>query len=251
MQAVVDGLLTNYQKTGHGKTVLLLHGWGDSSKTFASLAKELAEKYEVLSLDLPGFGGTQIASSAWGLSEYVNFVDSWLKKIKAPELYALIGHSNGGAIAIFGISAQVFQSKKLILIASSGIRGEYKSKRQLRKLIVKFGKVLSAPLPITAKQKLKRKVYNATGSEALLYPELEDSFKKIVSQDIRQDAAKIKQPTLLIYGSGDEATPVRYGQMLTKAIANSSLEIIEGSGHFVHQDSGETVNKLVSNFLDK
>jgi pimeloyl-ACP methyl ester carboxylesterase len=59
MQVIVDGLLTNYYKVGHGPVVLGLHGWGDNSRTFSQLSKNLEERYEFIGLDLPGFGESQ------------------------------------------------------------------------------------------------------------------------------------------------------------------------------------------------
>ncbi|HLG90763.1 MAG TPA: alpha/beta hydrolase, partial [Candidatus Saccharimonadales bacterium] len=103
MNVVVNGLMTNYQKVGSGKIILCLPGWGDTITTFDKLIDELKEKYTVLALDLPGFGGTQAPSKAWSLEDYADFTDAWLKKIKAGKTYAIVGHSYGGATAISGV----------------------------------------------------------------------------------------------------------------------------------------------------
>src|SRR5580692_991804 len=99
MNVVVDGLMTNYQKAGQGKKLVFLHGWGDSSKTFAKLIQQLGPKYEVLSLDLPGFGGTETPGEAWTLDHYADFVADFLAKLGGKDVYGLIGHSFGGAVA--------------------------------------------------------------------------------------------------------------------------------------------------------
>ena len=251
MQAVVNGLLTTYQKIGSGKTILLLHGWGDSSKTFDALAINLGAKYELISLDLPGFGGTQLQTEAWGLEDYYKFVELWLNKIDKNKLFAVIGHSNGGAIAATGLAAGSLQADKLILLASAGIRGEKSGRKTIRNLAVKTGKVVSYPLPAGIRNKLKAKAYSTSGSEALLFPELESTFKKIVAQDIRPLVAHLRLPTLLIYGSKDSATPPEFGELLSKSIKGSKLEIVDGAGHFVHQEAKDQVATLINNFLEK
>ena len=81
MQVVVDSLLTQYVRKGSGKTVLILHGWADSSKGLAALTNELAQKYDVIAIDLPGFGATQLPPQAWGLTDYADFVKHFLEKI--------------------------------------------------------------------------------------------------------------------------------------------------------------------------
>ena len=98
MNVVVNGLMANYQKVGSGKVVLCLPGWGDTVTTFAKLIEELKEKYTVLALDLPGFGGTQAPSQAWSLEDYADFTADWLKKIKVSKVYAIVGHSYGGVV---------------------------------------------------------------------------------------------------------------------------------------------------------
>src|SRR6185437_2487801 len=99
MQVVVDSLLTEYARVGKGKTVVILHGWADSSKGWVAQAEKLGERFDVITVDLPGFGGTQMPDSAWGLNDYAKSVGQFLAKIRAKP-FAVIGHSNGGAIAI-------------------------------------------------------------------------------------------------------------------------------------------------------
>src|ERR1700761_1960117 len=103
MQVVVDSLLTQYVRTGKGKVVLLLHGWGDSAAGLRDLQAVLGKRYDVIALNLPGFGGTGNPPVAWGLTDYAQFVAHFLHKIGVSDVYAVLGHSNGGAIAIRGL----------------------------------------------------------------------------------------------------------------------------------------------------
>lgn len=121
MNVVVSGLMTSYQKTGKGKVVVFLPGWGDSSASFNGLAGLLRDKYQIYVLDLPGFGGTQAPPRAWGLEEYADFLEAWLKKLELKP-FALAGHSYGGAVAITAAGRKKI-AEKLILLASAGIRG--------------------------------------------------------------------------------------------------------------------------------
>lgn len=249
MQVIVDSLLTHYETHGRGKTILLLHGWGDSAAGLASLQKALAKKYQVIALDLPGFGGTQAPTEAWGLDNYAYFVNHFLAKIEAKKLKAIIGHSNGGAIAIRGMACGWLGADNLVLLASAGIRGEYRGKAKALRLIAKTGKALTAPLPESVKQRLRKKVYATVGSDMLVAEHLQETFKKIITDDVRGDAARLALPTLLIYGDQDEATPVRHAKLLHDAIKTSKLEILPGVGHFVHLDAQDRVVKLIEGFL--
>lgn len=249
MQVVVDSLLTQYARRGSGKTVLILHGWADSSKGLAALTNDLAQKYDVIAVDLPGFGATQLPPQAWGLSEYAAFVAHFLKKLGVTKLYAVVGHSNGGAMAMHGLATGVLHAQKVVLLGSAGIRGEYKGRNKALRMVAKTGKALTTPLPARVKNKLRRKVYKTIGSDMLVVESLQETFKKVVGQDVRADAAHITIPALLIYGQNDEQTPPRYGEIFAQAMANSQLHVIPGAGHFVHLDQPQQTTALIEEFL--
>lgn len=251
MNVVVNGLMTNYLKAGTGRKVLVcLHGWGTDSTNFNSLAEKLKNKYTFLIPDLPGFGATQEPPKAWGVDEYANFVASWLAKIGQKDVHGLIGHSNGGAIAIALVGDKKLSSKKLILIASSGIRDIYKLRRTILSSGAKVAKLPLKLLPKDTQHRLKRRAYEAIGSDYMLLPELDLSFRRLISKDMQATATKIKSPTLLIYGSADNSTPLKYGQLFNDAIKGSRLEVVDGGGHFLHQQNVDAVAELVGDFLE-
>lgn len=250
MQVVVDSLLTHYEQTGKGKqTVLLLHGWGDNLHTFKDLQKFLTEKYTVQSLDLPGFGSTQAPATVWDLDNYADFVNAFLKKIKS-DPYAIVAHSNGAALAIRGLSTKKLVAKKLVVLGASGIRNRQKGRRFVIKVIAKTGKVATFWLPATQKQKLRKALYGASGSDMLVAPHIQETFKKTVKQDVQADASKLRLPVLLIYGEADKATPPLYGEIFHQLMSDSTLEIISGATHFVHHDKPQLVHDMIGDFLN-
>lgn len=248
-QVVVDNLLTHYAVSGHnGPTVLLLHGWGDSFQTYKSLSVCLSDHFKVVVVDLPGFGGTDTPKSTWNLDAYSNFVSRFIDKINIKP-YAVIGHSNGGAIAIRGIATDRIEANKLILLSSSGIRDEYKGKKKIYRLAAKTAKVFTAPLPESAKKKIKKKAYDSIGSDMFVAENLQETFKQIIADDVQSDCKKITQSTLLIYGAEDKATPPKHGELLASLIPNSRLEIVGNAGHFVHHDAAKLVEDKIVEFL--
>ncbi len=242
--------MTNYQKVGEGKVIICLHGWGDTSDTFSKLIEQLKDRYLIYAVDLPGFGSSQAPPEAWGLSEYADFVASWLEKINIKKIYALIGHSNGGAIAVQGLADGSLKSEKLVLLASAGIRDQNQLRKNILSALAQIGKIIMSPLNSTTKKRLKSKAYQAIGSDIAVAPKLEESFRKIVRQDIQSAAQKLQMPALLIYGDKDQQTPLYYGELLAKVITGSKLEVIS-SGHFVHQEQPEQIVDLLADFLDK
>ncbi len=250
MNIVVDDLMTNYEMLGSGEVVLFLHGWGDNLQTFNSLRNNLAKKYKTIALDLPGFGKTEAPKEVWGLSDYAKFLSSFLVKLDIGKVKVLIGHSNGGAVAIKSVADNILDAEKLVLLSSAGIRDQQKGKRLFLKVIAKTGKVATFWLPLSSKQKLQKKLYGTVGSDMLLVPNLKETFKKTASEDVQSSAREITQPTLLIYGDNDKATPPIYGRIYHELIANSELEIIGSADHFVHTIRPEIVLKLMQDFIN-
>jgi pimeloyl-ACP methyl ester carboxylesterase len=249
MQVVVESLLTHYETEGTGKLVVLLHGWGDSAAGLKGLQHALAKKYQVLAVDLPGFGNTEAPKDVWGLDNYAAFVGAFLQKIAVGPVYAIAGHSNGGAIAIRGLANGSLQADKLILLASAGIRGTYKGRVKILRYITKAGKALTMPLPKALKKKIQKKVYKTVGSDMLVAEHLQETFKKVVTDDVRANASQLTQPTLLIYGEKDESTPLWYGETYHELIPVSTLEVLPGASHFVHLDRPADVVRAIEGFL--
>jgi 2-hydroxy-6-oxonona-2,4-dienedioate hydrolase len=251
MQAVIDKLLTSYDVVGKGsQTILALHGWADSGKTFRPLAEQIVKEnsdYSIVLVDLPGFGATQPPHSAWGLGEYGIFVKHFLEKIKK-QPGVIIGHSNGGAIAIHGLAGGVLETEKLVLIGSAGIREKSASKTLLR-VLAKPAKLAVKAAPKTTRQNIKRKLYSAIGSDYLIAEHMQDSFKLTVAADVKHDARKINIPTCLIYGEDDTSTPPAYGRIFNSLIPKSELTIVPMTGHFVHQEQVYKVASVIKEFI--
>ncbi|HZL07747.1 MAG TPA: alpha/beta hydrolase [Candidatus Dormibacteraeota bacterium] len=249
MQIVVDDLLAYYDLSGKGKLILLLHGWGDNARGLSALRQSLAKKYQVLALDLPGFGSSQAPREVWDLDNYAGFIQASLNKLDLNQPYAVIGHSNGGALAVRAVSLGLLKPQKLVLLAASGIRTGGGTKRFILKVIAKTGDAATIWLPERYRQALRRSLYDAAGSDMLVMPQLQETFKKTVRQDVQADAASIAIPTLLIYAENDRAVPPGDGQKYHQLIKGSRLEMIADAGHFVHHDQPARVETLIKDFL--
>lgn len=248
MQVVINNLLVKYNKQGSGPVVLLLHGWGDTEKTFKDLIIKLKKQYCCVSLDLPGFGDSQAPIDVWGINDYAEFVQEFIDKIDIQPQY-VIGHSNGGTIAMYLAAHKLLNPKKLILLSSAGIRDEQNLKRLVYKVIAKTGNKATKVLPVHIRSKLRKKLYKTAGSDIFVSPALQDTFKKVVGYDIKKDAEIVSQPTLLVFAKDDIDTPVRYGEKLNRVITNSKLEVLENGGHFIHQTQTDKVVDLIMEFI--
>lgn len=252
MQVVVESLSTHFERLGdkQNKRVLIVHGWGDRAKNWLDIQTKLAQDYDVLALDLPGFGETEMPPSAWTLDSYATFVAAFLRKTSFKP-FAVIAHNSGGAIVIRGLANAVIQTERLLLLDSAGIRSEYRGRQNTWQIITRTGKILSYPLPKNFKKQLRQRVYMKVGGNNLVHNRLQATFKQLVTDDVQSNAARLDVPTLLIYGADDLSTPPAYGKILHNLIKGSRLEIVPGAGHFVHRDKPDEVLKLIAGHLER
>src|SRR5207302_10295390 len=58
--AEIDGVQLHYMTAGHGPTVILLHGFAETSRMWKPIIPLLAEKFTVIAPHLPGIGDSSI-----------------------------------------------------------------------------------------------------------------------------------------------------------------------------------------------
>lgn len=248
MHVLVDELVINYERLGSGPTVLLVHGWADSLSTFYDIQRSLGKNYDVVSLDLPGFGQSTQPRKAWNLDNYAQFLSSFCIKLRL-NIFGIVGHSNGGAIVIIGLSNKYISANKLVLLSSAGIRNKQLVKKQTLKVVAKSGKALTTVLPGSIKNHIRQRFYGRIGSDLLIAPGMEETFKLVIGQDVQDQASTLNLPTLIIYGQNDKVTPVEYGQLLAEKIKGSELKVLDNAEHFVQSDQPYQVEKLIREFF--
>jgi pimeloyl-ACP methyl ester carboxylesterase len=191
-----------------------------------------------------------VPRETWTLNDYAKVVSDFLGKVGIDDVEVVIGHSNGGAIALYACAHHMLTPKKLVLLASSGVRNKQKAKKQTLKYLTKLGKVVISPLPKSMRDTLRRRYYGSLGSDALVAPHLRKTFEQVVSYDIRHDASTLTVPTLLIYGTKDTATPVEDGRAIQQSINESQIKIVEHAGHFLHHETPDKIAAYIKGFID-
>lgn len=119
----VDGVRWRYYETGHGQTVVLVHGIASTRAVWLALAVRLGARYRVVVPDLPGWGETRpidgtavddgIDAQAARLGAFVDAI--------ARERVVLVGHSMGGAIAGVLAAERPERVAGLVLLDSFGL----------------------------------------------------------------------------------------------------------------------------------
>lgn len=237
MQKIVQGILTQYQVINptQKKTLLILHGWGQSGSSWTGIANLLPKTHRIILLDLPGFGGTEYLPSNPSVPEYTQFVLEFIKKlgVKKP---AILGHSFGGQVAINLAAKHPKLPSNLLLLSPAGIRNRVKTYKKLKGLQKLLPKAVGQ---FILKQISSVDYYNAN-------PKHKEILKQITVQDLTHQLPKIKTPTTIIWGSEDKEIPY-HGKLIKNAIANSNLIVLYGTDHNPHlkkpQDLAQVINQ--------
>lgn len=225
-------------------TVIILHGWTQSTEKWDPLVDLLAKKNNTKLLLIPGL--TTKVDKPWNLEDYVEWLKEKVNKQKGKVI--LLGHSNGGRISIAFAAKYPQYVSELILIDSAGIYHKdffLQIKRLLFKGAAKIGKSL------TQSDKLRNILYKLAGESDYKNadPIQRQTMINLISTDLTSDLEKIKVPTLIIWGKEDSVTPLSDGIMMHKFIRGSRLEIIEDAKHSPQFTYPKEVAKIIHEYL--
>lgn len=228
---------TRYGKT-ESDTVVLLHGWGQNIEMMQPLGNALQETNDIVIIDLPGHGFSEEPKEVLEVSDFVEIIKELLQKLNI-ENPILIGHSFGGKISL--LYASKYPVKKLILLASP-------FKQEIKKLSLKT-KMLKAAKKIPVLGNLENIAKKYIGSEDYrnASPMMRDILVKTVNLDITNEVSKIKCPTLMIWGTEDQAVPIEEAYDLENLISDSGVVVYEGCTHYAYLERlGQTIQVLKS-----
>jgi pimeloyl-ACP methyl ester carboxylesterase len=235
---------------GSGPALLLLHGWGATKELMAPIAARLPGFRAVIP-DLPGFGATGAPPAAWGPDEYAAWVLALLDRLGVAAA-DVVGHSNGGRIAIALTVAHPERVRRLVLTDSAGIRPRHGVRHAWRVRTFKLLRAaggwpwLPGALRRGAEARAQRRGspdYRAASGT------VRSSMVRLVNADLRPQLARITKPTLLIWGDRDTETPAADGRVMERLIPDAGLVLFEGAGHFAYAEQVDRFCRVVDVFL--
>lgn len=205
-------------KSGTGKWIVLLHGWGQSHQQMAFLQQFLSEKYCVVNMDLPGFGKSEEPPFAWSIEQYSDALNELLKKLGCDEPL-IIAHSFGARIALR--YAYKYACQGLILTGAAGIKEKRTLQYYVKVYTYKFCKRFGLG------QKMGSKDYQNASKV------MKEVLVKSVNDDLTPLLSSIQVPALLVWGKQDDTTPLWMGKKMEECMPNAHFICIEGD-HFAY-----------------
>lgn len=230
----------NYIRYGNnkGRTIVLLHGWGQNIQMMKFIGDKLDE--DVLILDLPGFGKSKEPDSVLTIYDYADLIHELLTSLNI-ENPIIVGHSFGGKITL--VYASKYKTDRIVLLASP-FRKKITKTSKKTKILKKLKKIpVLNKLEEFAKKHIGSQDYrNASGI-------MREILVEHVNLDITKDVKNISCPSLIIWGDADEAVPIEEGQELEKLISDSGLVVYEGCTHYAYLERLDQTIRILKEFF--
>lgn len=224
--------------------LIFVHGAGGSSLGFyfQTLHFDNSE-----AIDLPGHPEGKICHS---IDEYVEWLDLYIRN-KDYRNVVLVGHSMGGAIAqLYAINHSRFLSGLILISTGARLKVdpsllEYLkiADQDLNVWLNDYRNSLIGIDPLISQEFIRKK------SEIGPLVHLNDLLC-CDSFDVMDRVDQINCPTLVINGSEDDITPVKYAEYLVDNIANAQIKIITGAGHAVLIEKPFELNQAIGEFIN-
>lgn len=261
-----------YLDVGHGKPVILIHGFGGSMWQWEYQYLPLAQAHRVIIPDLLGSGLSDKPEAPYSPKHLVNFFLAFMDSLAIHQA-TLIGNSMGAGLAmamaldhpdrvdqlvlISGFPAQIETSvaspqyrrfldhRPPLWVARLGNRmaGRGTTERLLKEIVYK---------PELISETVIERSFQNRQRGGLLTP-LYSLLNHIDTWDDHygQRIGTIPHPTLLLWGDQDRIFPLEIGKQVHKLLPRAEWHIIPESGHLPQWEQPQMVNPLILSFLEK
>lgn len=226
--------------------LILLHGWRSEAAVWTgALGGMNQDGIPAYALDLPGFGKSENPPRAFCVGDYADLVAGFMEKLGIARA-VVVGHSFGGRIGIVLAAEKPGLVSRLVLVDAAGIR-----EASLRRSLAQAGAMIAKPLFAPRfMQPLRKRIYALLGADDYLAtPALQETYLRVINEDLTPLLLAIKQETLLVWGEKDRDTPLREAETMKRNIAHSRLVIIPGAGHFSFLDAPEKFLAALRSFI--
>jgi pimeloyl-ACP methyl ester carboxylesterase len=265
----IEGVRVHYQEAGErdAPAMLLIHGFCASNFVWNEALMPLAEAgFRIVAPDLVGFG----FSGKPGGGEYTIEAQAriliGLMDALGIGRASLVGSSYGGAVAAVCALDYAERVERLVLVGA--VSNDEIIRRPLLRLAATpvMGELL-APVLLDARRFVKNRLRTTYAAQngymldnsrimahqrplraAATHRAILRTLRNWRATRIEREAARITQPTLLVWGAHDHDVPLRYGERLHGLIAHSRLFVFPNCGHLPQEERPQEFVSLVGGF---
>lgn len=263
------GLRWHVQTWGEGPAVVLLHGSGGSSHSWAALAPRLAGAGLGLVVpDLPGHAFTgRPADRGMTLEGFTRGVEALLAALDRP-IRAVVGHSAGAAVAL-EVARGLDPAPPVVGICPALVQGRDASSSVVARFLgpgFRSGFAARLAAGLVRHTRGLHAVLSSTGSRVpapseRLYRLLAGTPEHVNATltlftlwdagGVEAGLDSVEGPVLLLAGADDGWIPVADVEKAAARIPGARLTVLDGLGHLAHEEAPDLVTREVLAFLHR
>jgi pimeloyl-ACP methyl ester carboxylesterase len=268
--AVVDGVKLHYLTAGHGPTVILLHGYTQTSRMWKPIIPQLAARFTVIAPDLPGIGDSDIPKAGLDMKSAAITIHALAKSLGVTKA-RVVGHDIGLMVAYAYAAQFPTETEKLIVMDAflPGVAGWEDVYNNPGIWHFRFNGTTPEAL-VKGRERIyfehywndfaADKTHSISETDRVAYAaayarpgRMRAGWQYFVSfvqasKDFEQLAkTKLTMPVLAI--GGEKANGGLLGKQMKIVATNATVIVLKNTGHWVSEENPEQTNEALMGFL--
>ena len=255
-----EGFELAYVDSGERPTLLLIHGFPLSSSMWNEQVDRLGDLARVIAVDLRGHGNSSAVPGTTDVGVLAEDCADLIAHLGVAAPVVVCGHSMGGYVALELYRRHPEQVGALILVSTRADADspEARAKRDATLAEVRekgTAKLVEAMLPklLAPQTQTQRPELVDTVRAWMNAASVEGVVGALEAMRDRPDSTAtlgaLAVPVLVVHGTDDELIPPSEGEATHRAIAGSTLALIEGAGHLPNLEQRDAFDQAVIEFL--
>jgi 3-oxoadipate enol-lactonase len=242
--------------TGEGRNLMLLHSLLSDRTSYEPLAARIAGQRRLVLVSLPGFGRSPAAGPSLG--DYADAVAGLFHDLDLPPETDVLGNGLGGFVTLMLASRHGARFARMVLVGSA-IAFPEAGRATFRALADKVEQDGMVAVTGTAMRRMFPEPFIAANPEAVagraaMFRQIDPSVfasacRMLAALDLGPELARIQNPTLIVVGAEDQATPPTLGRALADRLASATLTELPGLGHCPHIQDPDAFVAAIAPFL--
>ena len=251
-----DGAL-DIIEAGAGKPIVLLHSLLADRAIFDKIVPILARQRRVIVPDLPGFGGSSSAGAT--IEGIADRIAGLFDALELGTTADVLGNGFGGFVAS-ALAIRHGATFDRLILADTGVGFTPEGKQSFFAMAERVRQSGMEAIVDVALKRLFPEDFIAANPAIMAErraalvktnPEFfAEACHALAALDLMAHIGTIRNPTLVVVGELDAATPPEMARALAKALPGAALIEMPGCGHAPMAQAPEAFIKVISKFLD-
>ena len=246
----INGCKLSFRRGGRGAPLIYLHGT-DGLAEWPAMLDTLAERFDVIAPDHPGFGASEVPGWIDDVSDVAYLYLDTIETLGLASLH-VVGQSLGGWIALEMAVRSTQRLRSLTLISSAGIHVKGVPKADIFMIDPEEQARLAyadAALGAAAAERAGADKYQDLAVLNRIASARFGWQPRFFNPRLERWLHRVNVPTHVIWGDQDRIIPPAYGAAFHRLIPGSKLTTSPNAGHLPHLERADAVAKAMQTFL--